>query len=1345
MFAPNLHRAVAECTQPYCAAPASATRTLQKYLSDGRCVDLVYLAVLSRAAAQPVSEAVVAKCAALLKANLSRHTPSRSVLQAVQAGARRLAAALSPSSDVAKSLLFLSASAARLLSGPAAAAAPAAADDDGTSRAAATAAEAWRQRGATVADSYASVRSSAGRPLAGSPPPLQQRWQEPDEGQQAGPEEEAELMALGAARPVISEDGAPPPWALAADDLPWPHLVAAAASAEAEAGADGAAHSDGAGANVAEHQGEEVDWAELVPGYSGSLAPLLQGACEERGGALPAFDCAEIIAGLTDLDPESALDQMLDIAAAKRDQLCAAADEALGPAPAACPRPVPVHLVPYSQQAPLAGLPPGDVAAVLEVVLGRAGGGAAASAVSGRWDEEAPEAHWVRPPEAGGAGASAGGGRRSSTGGAAAARESLGQTCACILAKLVVDTWLAAGHAAAPVALRMLQQALHHPHPAVRARPFDLLFNLSIHAALLAGADGEGLAGPDAAPARGAAVGAGALAPPSAPPELAGQLYARPPSPAGAQRQRGGGSPTVAVLAAPRIHLPPQVMATGGPGSSGSSAGGGSSPRSPAGNGAGGPPSPRQQPTPQLQQGLASPRSRLARGGDAAGVPGSPMSSGATGATGEDSGGLWGLEAGALESEFEAWLRQLLFELLVMLSQLDEKSEQVWQSAAGATLHLTTHAGYWVRDAAAGLPLQALRGLMRACLAFDWAPELHARFAQIVPLLLCPLGGVERRLTSESGRKPSGSGGGDGSGTGTPLARRVTGATDGSGWEFSGVDARLLEAFGGAEELLHHFCHAASPEAQRCLLLPLLERCMPPGTAPSAAARAALGLGGSPARLSALQAALRSGRPGLADPLLSALAAAPGLGDGAQLQLLCSLVLALEGLATAGAHATGAGDELALTAAGGAASPAAGRSRGGGRGDGATAAAVLRGAVDLTKRHLAGTLPESEAPHAAAAWRALRELAWCGGAAPRAAAADWLQQLLAVVLEATETGGAPLPLPPGPAPADAPAGVAAFVEALMAVVPHCPWGPDALVDALQLHLTAAGPWAGDAELHASGEDDAAAVEADLRSARSAARAWALVLQWVAHAAPRSAARGALARLADVGVSLLCWPSQGDDAAAACSGSEPAGRPAPAGLGERTPPASPGGVEGRADACGSEACDQADQQPSDAVCRPQGFLAGQQLIAQESLEVVGLEPVVALVVRLLACRTPAGAAARGFTTRIELGPGPSALAPASDAVSDLQLSLLLFVIAACSGDDAAYDKAGMDGLMRQMLTAAMDVRQCYYLSSFVLEQLMLHRQGRYWAALKQLLLRAQEEEDERMLGNPFLQLQALFGG
>jgi hypothetical protein len=788
---------------------------------------------------------------------------------------------------------------------------------------------------------------------------------------------------------------------------------------------------------------------------------------------------------------------MLDIAALRRRQMGTEPEGLLEAAGAALRWPLPHH-APYTQQEPLASLPPGDVPAVLEVMFGRAGGAAAASAVSGRWDEEAPESYWQPAPPAGpaasqggrGAAAQSAGGASSAGGAAAAQGESLGQVCSCILAKMVVDTWLGAGPAASlPLVLRMLQQGLHHAHPSVRARPFDVIYNLSLHAALLTGCDDEesGDAGTPAARYNDAPPGAGTLAPPSAPPELAGQLYARPQSPSGAQRPRGGSGQQVAQLPSPRIHLPPQVMAQQAAGSgSGASSGGGTSPGSPlstaaaaAASGGAGMLSSPLQPTPQLQQGLSSPRSRLGR----TEAPPSPASSGAAARPGgEGSGSGLGPPGGALESEFDGWLRQLLFELLTMLAQLDEKSEPVWQSAVGCLLHLTTHAGYWVRDSVTGLPPQALRGLLRAARAFDWAPELHGRFSQLVPLLLCPLGGVERRGTTDGGRSdrrrvsgvasdPGGGGGGSGGGSWLGVERRVTAATSGTSssgsgahgdrrasamtegaggggsWEYGGVDARLLAALGGAEELLHHFCHAASPEAQRCLLLPLLEQCMPPGeragaglgfgdeidsaassahasqdgrcqpppcayhhiyslnrdagTTPPAAARAALTLGGSPARLRVLATALWGGRHGLADPIMTALSSAPGFEDQAELQLLCSLILGLEELAAKGTPGAGGhGLPDAATTDSAAAAAAAAQAAGS---NGSAEEAALAGAIDLTRLQLLSSSPPALDQQAtvasAAAWRALRELCWCDEPGARAAAANWLQQLLSAALD----------------------------------------------------------------------------------------------------------------------------------------------------------------------------------------------------------------------------------------------------------------------------------------------------------------------------------------------------------
>lgn len=43
---------------------------------------------------------------------------------------------------------------------------------------------------------------------------------------------------------------------------------------------------------------------------------------------------------------------------------------------------------------------------------------------------------------------------------------------------------------------------------------------------------------------------------------------------------------------------------------------------------------------------------------------------------------------------------------------------------------------------------------------------------------------------------------------------------------------------------------------------------------------------------------------------------------------------------------------------------------------------------------------------------------------------------------------------------------------------------------------------------------------------------------------------------------------------------------------------------------------------------------------------------------------------------------------------------------------------------------------------MLEHLMRHQQQVYWSALRQLIAKAQQDNDERLLGNPYLQLVTL---
>lgn len=61
---------------------------------------------------------------------------------------------------------------------------------------------------------------------------------------------------------------------------------------------------------------------------------------------------------------------------------------------------------------------------------------------------------------------------------------------------------------------------------------------------------------------------------------------------------------------------------------------------------------------------------------------------------------------------------------------------------------------------------------------------------------------------------------------------------------------------------------------------------------------------------------------------------------------------------------------------------------------------------------------------------------------------------------------------------------------------------------------------------------------------------------------------------------------------------------------------------------------------------------------------------------------------------------------------------------------------------QVLTRCTDARACLFVSQFMLDHLMRHQQERYWSALRQLVATAQQQDDERLLGNPFLQLVTL---
>jgi hypothetical protein len=295
--------------------------------------------------------------------------------------------------------------------------------------------------------------------------------------------------------------------------------------------------------------------------------------------------------------------------------------------------------------------------------------------------------------------------------------ESIGQISSCILVKMVVDLWLSVGGAAAfPLVLRMLQQALYQLQPQYRARAFDILFNLSLHGSMLL----PSVASPPPSPqvhtaGRGSssrvpqgnasALGVALTQDPVLSPVLSqqqspGQAYGASGPPSGySQEDFGGSLPSAPQSPSAAPHQQQQQQTSPGPSSPAAAAAAaagqqGSKGWSPQAGDA----SPRARSRlsrsqlgwmgPAQQQGLGGQGSQLARGGGAGG--GNSSSSYTATTLAADAAGGRGAAAGMaavdevcssseagegaaglpIELAWEAWLHQLLFELLLMLSMV---------------------------------------------------------------------------------------------------------------------------------------------------------------------------------------------------------------------------------------------------------------------------------------------------------------------------------------------------------------------------------------------------------------------------------------------------------------------------------------------------------------------------------------------------------------------------------------------------------------------------------------------------------------------------------------------------
>ncbi|KGN50551.1 uncharacterized protein LOC101205603 isoform X2 [Cucumis sativus] len=94
-----------------------------------------------------------------------------------------------------------------------------------------------------------------------------------------------------------------------------------------------------------------------------------------------------------------------------------------------------------------------------------------------------------------------------------------------------------------------------------------------------------------------------------------------------------------------------------------------------------------------------------------------------------------------------------------------------------------------------------------------------------------------------------------------------------------------------------------------------------------------------------------------------------------------------------------------------------------------------------------------------------------------------------------------------------------------------------------------------------------------------------------------------------------------------------------------------------------------------------------------------------------------------------------------AASDIRSALLLLLIAKCSSDSSAFQEVDGEQFFRELLDDT-DSRVAYYSSAFLLKRMMTEKPEKYQHMLQNLVIKAQQSNNEKLLENPYLQMRGI---
>ncbi|XP_031485176.1 uncharacterized protein LOC116254156 isoform X1 [Nymphaea colorata] len=118
---------------------------------------------------------------------------------------------------------------------------------------------------------------------------------------------------------------------------------------------------------------------------------------------------------------------------------------------------------------------------------------------------------------------------------------------------------------------------------------------------------------------------------------------------------------------------------------------------------------------------------------------------------------------------------------------------------------------------------------------------------------------------------------------------------------------------------------------------------------------------------------------------------------------------------------------------------------------------------------------------------------------------------------------------------------------------------------------------------------------------------------------------------------------------------------------------------------------------------------------------------------------ASAATDDIALGVSVGSKGRGILPGS--ASDIRAALLLLLIGKCTSDPAVFQDIGGDEFFRRLLDDT-DARVAYYASAFLLKRMMTEEPEKYQRVLHDLVFKAQQSNNEKLLENPYLQMRGI---